>query len=100
MKTGITVVKAQFLHDFTVRITFSDGKINDVDFAEPFAELQGYYARFRKPAAFKRFKIEDGNLTWGPDEAVVFQIYQLYTGKFPKTKALSAQSGKKSQKAA
>src|SRR5580693_5348697 len=95
MKTGITVIKAKYLHDYVVRVAFNDGKVNDIDFADPFAELRGYYARFRKHAAFKRFKIEDGNLTWGPDAAVIFPVDQLYRGKIAKAKPANIKYAKK-----
>ena len=80
---SILVKKAEHIDGFRLSISFSDGFVRTVDFAKVFSELIGDYARYNKPAAFKKFKIQNGNVSWGKDDAVIFQVHQLYTAKFP-----------------
>jgi hypothetical protein len=79
---GLTVVAAQYAIDYKVRIMFSDGTWKVVDF-KPFlfAYDRGYYNKYRKPAIFKRFKIEDGNIVWGKNWDLIFPVEQLHKGK-------------------
>ena len=78
----LTVVAAEYVTGYKIIIMFSDGTWKSVDF-EPFlfAYDRGDYNKYRKPATFKRFKIEDGNIVWGKNWDLIFPIEQLYKGK-------------------
>lgn len=82
VKTDHVEVKhAQYLNGYKISIDFSDGKKSIVDF-EPFlSSKKGYLTKYQRPASFKRFKIENGNLVWGKDWDLIFPIDDLYKGR-------------------
>jgi len=79
---NITVVAAQYVEDYKVRIMFSDNTWKIADF-KPFlfAYDRGYYNKYRKPNTFKRFKIEEGNIVWGKNWDLLFPVHELHSGK-------------------
>jgi len=79
---SISVVSAQYIEDYKVRIMFSDHTWQAVDF-KPFlfAYNRGYYDKYRKPATFKQFKIEEGNIVWGKNWDLLFPVEELYKAK-------------------
>ena len=79
---SISIVSAQYIEGYKVRIMFSDNTWQAVDF-EPFlfAHSRGYYDKYRKPTIFKRFKVEKGNLVWGKDWDLIFPLDELYKGE-------------------
>jgi hypothetical protein len=83
MRQNLTILSVSLVKDFCLEIHFSDGKRKIVDFSKAFASLGGYYARFNTPAAFRKWKLKDGDISWGPDEAVMFKINDVYKGKVP-----------------
>ena len=83
--TNIQVIKADYLDGYRLRITFNDGKTNEIDFAEIVRNLKGYYSKYRKPVNFKKFKVDDGNVVWGNDWDLIFPVHQLYKNRLAKT---------------
>ena len=82
---NIHIVKADYLDGYRLRITFNDGKTNDIDFAEIVQNLKGYYSKYQKPSHFKKFKIDDGNVVWGNDWDLIFPVHELYKNRLHKT---------------
>ena len=82
MKTApeidIRLQSAEWVIDYTLRLTFADGIEQVVDFTGPFSRLRGYYARYREIEEFKNFKVDEGNLVWGENWDVIFPIHKLY----------------------
>jgi hypothetical protein len=79
----INIISAKYLADYRILAEFNDGKKIELDF-EPFlfTRSRGYYDKYRNLKYFKRFKIENGNLVWGKDWDLIFEIADLYDGKF------------------
>ena len=75
---NVHVVKADYLDGYKLRITFNDGKTNDIDFTEIIQNLKGYYSKYQKSIYFKKFKIDDSNVVWGNDWDLIFPIDKLY----------------------
>ncbi|TDB67941.1 DUF2442 domain-containing protein [Arundinibacter roseus] len=79
----ISVLRAEYLSGYVVRLYFDDDTVQDVDFTAPFARLKGYYSRFRELEEFKKFEIDNGTLVWGENWDVIFPVCNLYRNKFP-----------------
>ncbi len=77
----VTIIKAKYLKDYVMRITFSDGNDRAVDF-KPFLTNSGHpeVKKFLKESNFKKFKIIQGNINW-EDYQMIFPIQDLYQGK-------------------
>lgn len=78
MKTGIIITKAEYVKDYIIKLIFSDGKVNFVDFEQSVKYLP-QYKKYLKPENFKKFYLtEFGDLVWGKDWDLVFPIHRLY----------------------
>ena len=77
---SLTVEDAKHVHDYVISITFSDGENKEVDFTKSINATKGYYTKYKIPPNFKSFKIEDGNIVWGKNEDLIFEIKNLYLG--------------------
>lgn len=76
------VIKANYINGYCLEITFEDGHKVIVDFNDVILKYAvGDYAKYKKIANFKRFKIDHGNLVWGKDYDLFFPPERLYTGK-------------------
>ena len=80
--TNYDIKDAKHLHDYQLEIYFSDGKIIVLDFEKAFEKyVKGFYAKYRKPSEFVKFKVDEGKLVWGKNWDVMFPNEQLYRGK-------------------
>ena len=80
--TQITdVKKVKYLGDFVLRILFSDGFEQAVDF-KSFLKKSSHpvIRKYLKEERFKNFKIENGNINWNNYE-LIFPVDDLYKGK-------------------
>ncbi len=78
----LTVIKANYISGFKVLISFSNGKQRIIDFYPLFSKtLKGYYTKYLLPADFKKFVVENGNISWGDNEEVIFPVSFLYNSK-------------------
>jgi hypothetical protein len=77
----IAVESAEYLGDFTIRITFSDSITHSVDF-KIFLESSSHPAirKYLNEDQFKQYEIKDGNLNWNNYE-LIFPLADLYSGK-------------------
>lgn len=74
----LKITKAELAGRYRLKLFFSDGKVQTVDFGPFFrASLHPEIRKFLKPTNFKRFTIHDGELMWG-DFDLIFPIIDLY----------------------
>ncbi len=79
---NIKVDHANYLDEYRLAITFSDGTEKIVDFSDFLAKYAtGYISKYKNKSNFKRFKIDRGNVVWGREWDLIFPVYQLYEGK-------------------
>jgi len=77
----ISINSANYLKDYLLELTFSDGKVREVDF-EPFLQKSKnpMTIKYLDKNEFKKFEIEYGDLIWN-DYEMCFPIWDLYQGK-------------------
>ena len=77
----IKVISASYIHDYTVKIEFSDKVSREIDFG-PFLKENHHpqWEKYNNFNHFKKFKIENGNLVWGRNWDLIFPIDNLYSG--------------------
>lgn len=81
-KKTILVERATYLDGFRLLIAFTDGKEQEVDFADFINNNhKESLSRYKKPVNFKKFRIEQGNVVWGKDWDLIFPVQELYNGK-------------------
>jgi len=74
----LKIIKAEYIEDYKIRLLFSDGKENTVDFQSFLRQAQNPMTRkFLDINEFKKFKIEYGDLIWN-DYEMCFPIIDLY----------------------
>ena len=81
---GILIEKAKYVDDLTVNLLFSDGTNRDVDFAR-FLKTHPHpqHNKYIKYSNFKKFYLENGNIVWGKNSDLIFNIENLYHNKLP-----------------
>ena len=78
----ISIIKAEYAGDLSVKIVFNDNTTNVVDvgtFIKKHPHPQ--YNKYLDENNFKKFKIDMGNIVWGNNWDLIFPIEQLYKGK-------------------
>ncbi|MCY7352743.1 MAG: DUF2442 domain-containing protein [Cytophagaceae bacterium] len=78
---ALTVTDAEYVNDYQLRLTFSDGTSQVVDFG-PFLTNHPHpqHNKYRQLAHFKCFRIDRGNVVWGRDWDLIFPVSQLHQG--------------------
>jgi hypothetical protein len=77
----ISVTKAEYAGGYKLRVGFSDGKTQLIDFGPFLRSAKNPAIRdFLDLERFKTFRIEYGDLPWG-DYDLCFPIMDLYQGK-------------------
>jgi hypothetical protein len=76
---SIKITKVDHLHDFILKLTFSDGKFQEVDF-RPFLENAQHpeIAKYLDINFFMQYELVDGDIIWN-DYDLVFPIWDLYS---------------------
>ena len=75
----LSIIEAQYVERYTVRILFNDTSTKHVDFGQFILSSQNsLITKFKDLRRFKRFKIQDGNVVWGKDWDLIFPIEQIY----------------------
>jgi hypothetical protein len=77
----VDITRAEHAEEYRLRLWFSDGKEQVVDF-EPFLRhsLNPMIRKYLEPERFQRFTVEHGDLFWG-DYELCFPIADLYEGR-------------------
>jgi len=79
MTNKFKVIDAQYVEDYKLRITFADGTCNVVDFEPFFIKCPNtYYDEYHDIDKFKEFRIECGNVVWGPNWELILNPMNLY----------------------
>jgi hypothetical protein len=82
MTKDLTVNDAEYLRDYTLLVTFSDGKKVEVDFAEFINDNKiAYLSKYKSLNNFMKFKVDGGNVVWGRNWDLIFPVDQLYSGR-------------------
>lgn len=90
MKIGIRIISAKYIEGYKIELTFNDGKVNIIDFEKQImAQKVPEYAAYQNINEFKKFKIDDGNIVWGEDWDLIFELHRLYEN------TLDVRSGRK-----
>lgn len=71
----MSVVKAEYLNDYKLSLTFSDGTNNIIDFQQKL-EAHAIYKPYLKMNNFLKFKVDHGALRW-PGNVLDFHYTQL-----------------------
>jgi len=74
------VTNAEHLEDYRLKISFSDGKVMEIDFL-PFLSSSDHQdvKHYLDLSHFKSFELFQGNIVWG-DYDMLFPIQDLYKG--------------------
>ena len=81
----IKLVKANYVDDYVVELSFSDGVVRQIDFGKfLYTHPHPQYDKYRDLQNFKKFKIERNNIVWGKNWDLIFDLMDLYKGKSPK----------------
>ncbi|OFX37787.1 MAG: hypothetical protein A2X08_02970 [Bacteroidetes bacterium GWA2_32_17] len=84
---NISIIKAEYVCDYKVRLTFNDEKVNVVDFEYYVMKQKNPdYQKYKKLNEFKKFKIEEDNIVWGKNWDLCFHIHKLYDNTLTKIK--------------
>jgi len=80
----VYIEDAKYLNDLSVRLHFNDGTERDINFAH-FLKTRPHpqHNKYIKYSNFKKFRIENGNIVWGRNWDLVFDVWNLYQGKNP-----------------
>ena len=80
----LKIDSAKYLSDYAIRLRFSDGKENLVDF-KPFLSksLHPSIKKYLDENKFSNFSLTDGNLNWN-DYDLIFPLSDLYNGEIGK----------------
>lgn len=77
----LSIIKAEYIGGYKVKLFFNDKKTRVVDFGH-FLSKNNHpqYDKYKKETLFKKYKIVNGNIVWGKDWDLIFPIYDLYKG--------------------
>ena len=83
--TYIKLIDAKYVSDYIVELIFDDGVVRQIDFGiflknHPHPQ-HNKYCELRN---FKKFKIDGGNIVWGKNWDLMFDLWKLYRGINPK----------------
>lgn len=77
----LKIDSAKYLSDYAIRVKFSDGKENLVDFKAFLTKsLHPSIKKYLDENKFSNFSLTDGNLNWN-DYDLIFPIIDLYNGQ-------------------
>ena len=85
METPLSIIDAQYIAEYKIAITFSDGKRQEVDFL-PFLKKHPHpaYNYLKKISEFKKFYLDEGNIVWNPNWNLIFPLINLYRNDLEK----------------
>jgi len=84
MAKYVSIEKASYVDDYTVQLNFNDGTVRNIDFGY-FLKTRPHpqHNKYLKYSNFRKFKIEHGNIVWGKNRDLEFDVWNLYKGKKP-----------------
>jgi len=83
---NLSIIGAEYLDNYTIRLSFSDGKINDVDFGNYlYRHPHPQYDKYRNLSKFKKYRIDNhGDIYWGKYGDLIFPVENLYFNNLEK----------------
>ena len=82
MKTGITILSAEYVEGYKIKITFSDGKVNVFDYQNVVMRDHEESVKYRNIKEFKKFKIVSGDkIAWGKNWDMLLSFDAIYSKK-------------------
>ena len=77
---NLHIVKSEYLDGYTIRLTFSDGTVNDVCFGDWLLKHpHPQYDKYRNLSLFKEYAITKfGDIYWGVTWDLAFPVENLY----------------------
>lgn len=77
----IEIHEAKYLGEYKIQLTFSDGKVQEIDFGPFLKKARNPMTnKFLDKNLFKQFHLDHGDLVWG-DFEMCFPIWDLYEGR-------------------
>ncbi|HEX7585060.1 MAG TPA: DUF2442 domain-containing protein [Prolixibacteraceae bacterium] len=78
----ISIVKAEYVGDYKIEISFSDGVHRTIDFSEFLLNAKNPMTKkFLDKQLFRQFSIVYGDIIWN-DYEMCFPIWDLHEGRF------------------
>jgi hypothetical protein len=75
----IVIASANYVKDFIIAVTFSDGRIRLIDFLPLFHKyVKGVNLKYFQIEKFRKFILKNGTIYWGKNEDVIFTMDELY----------------------
>ena len=83
---NLVIIKSEYVDEYTIRLSFSDGTVNDVDFGNYLYKYpHPQYDKYRNLSKFKRYKIDNhGDISWGKYGDLMFPVENLYFNNLEK----------------
>ena len=81
---NIQITKAEYVADYQIRFTFSDGTVNEVDFYSFLSRphQNPMVTQYLNKDRFRQFQItQHGDISWN-DYEMCFPLETIYTGQF------------------
>ena len=81
---GIKLINATYLNEYNIELRFSDNTVRQINF-EIFLKTHSHpqFDKYKKLNNFRKFKIERGNIVWGKNWDLIFDLWELYDGINP-----------------
>ncbi len=77
----ISIISAEYIRDYKINLTFSDGVVRVIDFGPFLISAKNPMAKkYLDKKLFKKYSIEYGDIVWN-DYEMCFPIWDLYEGK-------------------
>jgi hypothetical protein len=77
----ISIISAEYIRDYKINLTFSDGVVRVVDFGPFLRSAKNPMAKkYLDKKLFKKYSIEYGDIVWN-DYEMCFPIWDLYEGQ-------------------
>ena len=82
---NLAILKSEYMDNYTIRLSFSDGTTNDVDFSNYlYRHPHPQYDKYRDLSKFKKYRIDNGDIYWGKNGDLIFPIENLYFNNLEK----------------
>ena len=85
MARQIYIEDANYIDDYTVQLNFNDGAVRKIDFSR-FLKTRPHpqHNKYLKYSNFRKFRIENGNIVWGKNRDLEFNLLPLHQGINPR----------------
>ncbi len=86
MPDNIAIIKSEYIGNYTIKLSFSDGTVNEVDFGNYlYQHPHPQYDKYRDLSKFRKYKITNhGDIYWGEHGDLMFPVENLYFNNLEK----------------